>query len=287
MPPPPAPASFRFALALARTVPRLALGSVLLLGAALRAAPATGPGPRQLFLLIGQSNMAGRGALRPADQVPHPRIFMLRPDLAWVPAVDPLHADKPALAGVGLASNFARVLAAVEPDTEIGLIPAAFGGTSLDEWAVGQPLFTTAVARARAAQKAGTLAGILWHQGEADSAPDRAATYAPRFAAMIAELRRQLGAEDVPVLVGETGRFRPNGAAINAVLAQLPARVPHCAFVSAEGLGDKGDQLHFDSASLDEFGRRYAQAWFALAGRDPRASLAPPGAKAPGRPPAP
>lgn len=226
--------------------------------------PAAPQGMR-LFLLIGQSNMAGRGAIEPADRVPHPRVFMLTREQTWTPAVDPVHFDKPDLAGVGLASTFARVLAEAEPEAVIGLVPAAFGGTSLDEWHPGGELYTNAVARARLAMQRGTLAGILWHQGEADSAPEKAATYADRFVAFITRLRADLGAPDVPVIVGELGRYRPQHAVLNEVLARLPARVPRCAFVPSDGLVDKGDNLHFDSASLHEFGRRYARAWQALA----------------------
>ena len=219
------------------------------------------PADLQVFLLIGQSNMAGRGVVEAQDRVPHPRVFMLTKELAWVPAVDPMHFDKPERIGTGLGKTFGAVLATADPGAVIGLVPAAFGSTTLDEWAPGQPHYANAVARAKEALKHGKLAGILWHQGEADSAPAQVATYQVRFAKMIAQLRADLDAPDVPVVVGETGRFRADGAAINAVLAQLPGFVPRCAFVSAEGLGDKGDKIHFDSAGLRELGRRYAAAW--------------------------
>ncbi|MEJ1973648.1 MAG: sialate O-acetylesterase [Lacunisphaera sp.] len=218
----------------------------------------------KIFLLIGQSNMAGRGVVEPQDRTPHPRVFMLNKELAWVPAVDPMHFDKPERVGTGLGKTFGLVLADADPASVIGLVPAAFGGSALDEWAPGQPHYVNAVARAKEALKHGKLAGILWHQGESDSAPDKVATYQVRFAQMIAQLRADLDAPEVPVVVGETGRFRADGAAINAVLAQLPESVPHCAFVSAEGLGDQGDKLHFDSAGFRELGRRYAAAWQAL-----------------------
>ena len=245
---------------------RLGLAALAGLWAAGRATAAeTAPVPMKIFLLIGQSNMAGRGTVEPADQVPHPRVFVLNKELAWVPAVDPLHFDKPERVGVGLGSTFGRVLADADPTAVIGLVPAAFGGSALDEWAPGTEHYVQALARARAAMQRGRLAGILWHQGESDSAPDKAATYAARFTAMIAQLGADLGAGQVPLVVGETGRFRPDGAAINAVLATLPHSVPRCAFVSAEGLVDKGDKLHFDTPSLREFGRRYARAWQALA----------------------
>ena len=46
---------------------------------------------RQLFLLIGQSNMAGRGPVEAQDKEIIPGVFMLNKEMAWAPAVDPLH----------------------------------------------------------------------------------------------------------------------------------------------------------------------------------------------------
>jgi hypothetical protein len=230
----------------------------------MKAENAAAPQNLQLFLLIGQSNMAGRGPIGPEDRVPHPRVFMFNKKYAWVPAVDPVHFDKPAIAGVGLASTFARVIADERPGAVIGLIPAAFGGTSLAEWRTDGPLYMNAIDRAKEAMAQGTLVGILWHQGEADIPAELAATYPERFAALIKQLRHDLNAENVPVVVGEIGRFVQDHEAINAALAKVPQVVPHCEFVSAEGLTDKGDQLHFDTPSLHEFGRRYAKAWAEL-----------------------
>ncbi len=233
-----------------------------------KADEAAAPQNMKLFLLIGQSNMAGRGVVEPQDRVVHPRVFMMNKRYDWVPAVDPMHYDKPALIGVGLGSTFARAIADERPDVVVGVIPAAFGGTSLEEWRPDGPLYNNALDRAREAMTRGTLAGILWHQGENDMAPELAATYAERFAAMIAQLRKDLGAEEVPVVIGEIGHFVAGVGPINAALATVPAGVSRCALVSAEGLKDKGDALHFDSAALREFGRRYTEAWEGLEGAE-------------------
>jgi len=225
------------------------------------------PENMQLFLLIGQSNMAGRGKVEAEDKVPHPRVFMLTKGLAWVPAVDPVHFDKPERIGVGLAKTFGAVVADTDPAAVIGLIPAAFGGSALDEWAPGAPHYINAVARAREAMKHGRLAGILWHQGESDRAPDKAATYAGRFAKMIASLRADLGAESVPLVVGEIGRFCPNEGPVNAEIRQLPGLVPHCALVTTEGLAGRPEEpevLHFVTDAFRELGRRYAKAWLEI-----------------------
>jgi len=221
------------------------------------------PEHMQLFLLIGQSNMAGRGKVEPADEVTHPRIFMLTKERDWVPAKDPLHFDKP-VAGVGPGLEFARTLVAADPKITVGLIPCAVGGTALDKWKVGGELYTAAVARAREAMKRGTLGGILWHQGESDKTPDQIATYGDRFAAMIRQLRHDLDAENVPVVMGELGRFRPAHAEFNAALPEISRQVPRCTYVTTENLVDRGDRLHFDAPSQRVLGQRYAAGFVGL-----------------------
>jgi hypothetical protein len=222
------------------------------------------PNSMQLFLLVGQSNMAGRGKVEPQDEVTHPRIWMLNKDLKWTLAKDPLHFDKP-IAGVGLASEFARVLAKSSPDINIGLIPCAVGGTNLDQWSNPRgTLYKDAIMRAREALNNGKLAGILWNQGESDSAPARVETYPARLSALFAQFRKDLDAPNVPIIVGEIGRFRPDQDAFNAMLPNAVAQIPNSALVSAEGLEDKGDKLHFGSAALRTFGQRYAAEYLKL-----------------------
>jgi hypothetical protein len=229
--------------------------------------PADAPQNLRLFLLIGQSNMAGRGAIEPQDREPIPRVLMLNKAMEWVPAVDPMHFDKPEVIGVGIGRSFARLLAQENPSVTIGLIPAAFGGTSLDEWKPGDKLYKNAVERTKFALKSGKLSGILWHQGEADSNDEaKARSYRERFTAFVQTLREDLGAPDVPVVVGELGEYlkSPYSKIVSEQLAIIPLSVPHTAFVSSAGLHPKSDIVHFDTPSLREFGRRYALAFLSL-----------------------
>lgn len=236
------------------------------------AEPATPTPPKEkfhLYLLIGQSNMAGRGAIEAADKVVHPRVLMFTKEQKWAPAVDPLHFDKPN-AGVGLGSTFGRVLADADPAISVGLIPCAVGGTPLSRWQKDGDLYKQAVERAKAAMADGTLRGILWHQGESDSGQaETAKTYGKRLAQMVADLRAELGAGDVPFVAGHLGAFLakpkvegmpPFYAEVNAAIATLPNNVPKTAAVPSTGLEHKGDKVHFDSPGLREFGRRYAAA---------------------------
>jgi hypothetical protein len=205
--------------------------------------------------------MAGRGNVESVDLVPHPRVYSFASDLEWVPAVDPIAFDKPGLAGVGPGRAFGNAVADSHPDWVVGLVPAAFGGTTLDQWRPGGKLYGDAVARTRAAlQRGAHLAAILWLQGESET-PLTAQTYIARFSEMASRLRGDLGAADAPIIVGELGRFVPVAEAMNPQLARIPSCVHGCSLVSSRGLTDKGDHLHFNSASARELGRRYAGAF--------------------------
>jgi hypothetical protein len=224
-------------------------------------------GKFHLYLLIGQSNMAGRGVVEEADKKPHPQVNMFNKENTWVQAVDPLHFDKP-IAGVGLGSSFGRAMADADPEIVIGLIPCAVGGTPLARWQKGKDLYEQALVRAKLAMKEGTLKGILWHQGEGDSKREEdAKSYGERLAKMVTDLRDDLGAGDVPFVAGRLGEFLKAKEGkpvyfdvVNQGIDSIATRVAKAASVSSEGLKHKGDGVHFDSASLREFGKRYAAA---------------------------
>lgn len=230
----------------------------------------------QLFLLVGQSNMAGRGKVEPQDRKPHPRMWMLDADDHWVPAVDPMHHDKPAAAGVGPGRAFAIALADADPDIEIGLIPCAHGGSPISAWMPGAAYPPThshpwddAIRRTRIAMKSGTLKGILWHQGESDCKPALAAAYEGKLHELIARFRKDLNAPAVPFVAGQMGQFpeKPWDAGkkqVDQAHRELPAKVPHTGFASSDGLHHRGDALHFDSASSRTLGQRYAAAFLKI-----------------------
>src|SRR3569833_2909425 len=112
-----------------------------------------------VYLLMGQSNMAGRGAVAETDKVPHPRVVMFDAKNEWVPMIDPVHFDKPQAVGVGPGSQFGREMAEAYPKATIALVPCAVGGTPLSRWQKGGDLYEAAVVRAKAAMKDGTLKG--------------------------------------------------------------------------------------------------------------------------------
>lgn len=230
----------------------------------------------QLFLLVGQSNMAGRGKVEDQDTKPHPRVLMLNKENKWVPAVDPMHFDKPGIVGVGLGRTFGLEIAKANPDITVGLIPCAVGGSPISVWEPGKFYSATkshpyddALRRAQVALKDGTLKGILWHQGESDSNPKDAPQYAKRLLQLIERFRDDLHAPEVPFIAGQMGQFKEspwNEAKkhVDADHRQLPENVPQTAFVSSDGLTHKGDKVHFNAESYRELGKRYAKAYQSL-----------------------
>ena len=224
-----------------------------------------------LYLLVGQSNMAGRGALTPENRVSADRVFKLDADGKWRKADEPIHFDKKS-AGAGLAASFARTMADRDKDVTIGLIPCAVGGTRIDRWVESGDLWSNAVKRTRIALKSGTLKGILWHQGEGDASPACAPLWGARLASMITSFRREFG--DVPFVAGELGWYledfrtqrktKPLWREINAQLHSLEGKISGYRVVSAEGLKPNRDILHFNTEALREFGRRYAAAFIGL-----------------------
>jgi hypothetical protein len=220
-----------------------------------------------LYLLMGQSNMAGRGQIGAEDKTPHPRALLFTLQNKWEPAVEPVTHDKPGMLGVGPGLAFGKAMAASDPGATIGLVPCAFGGTPLKRWERTGDLYSNPVQRARLAMREGTLKGIIWHQGESDSdTATNANSYSDRLSRMIQDIRADLGTPDLPFVVGQIGEFlydrgpehSPYARVVNSALAVLPEKVPATACAPSKGLKDKGDVLHFDAASQREFGRRYA-----------------------------
>ena len=236
-------------------------------GAALAAEP---PTKCHLYLLIGQSNMAGRGKVEKEDTTPHPRVLVLNKEDQWVPAVDPLHFDKPS-AGVGPGLAFGKALADADKDITIGLIPAPPAahpsrcGRRTHSGARPKASLTTKhCAGSWLARKRGVLKGILWHQGESDGNEKDAKLYADRLADLVTRLRRDLESPQVAILLGglsEPLRTRNEHARlVDQALRDFAGKDGRFAYVESDKLTLMGDNTHFDAASAREFGRRYAKA---------------------------
>lgn len=228
------------------------------------------------FLLLGQSNMAGRGDFEDVPSIYNNLCFMLR-NGRWQPMSEPINPDRSVVEPFSKEGNLhsGRCLAASFADDfakhyneKVGLIPCADGGTSLEDWQVNGLLYDHAVMQAKLAMRTSQLIGILWHQGEAEcSREERATTYIERFLPIINGIRCELGVYDIPVVLGELGHFvkdrekvPPYFDTVQEALNTLGKRYD-MATASAEGLGCRPDGIHFHSAALRELGHRYFAAY--------------------------
>ena len=220
------------------------------------------------ILMIGQSNMAGRGFINEVPMICNERILMLR-NAGWQMMAEPINYDRPN-AGIGLAGSFAAMWCMEHEGEQIGLIPCAEGGSSLDDWAVDKNLFKNAVIQAGFAMQDSELIGILWHQGESDSYGGGYQTYYKKLQVIIESLRKELNAFEVPLIIGGLGDFLgKNGFGLNCTeyelvneqLLKFAREQENSCFVTAEGLTPNPDGTHMDAVSQRRFGVRYYEAF--------------------------
>ena len=223
-------------------------------------------------LMLGQSNMAGRGDMGQVKPIRNPLCYMLRMG-RWQPMCEPVNPDRGIFegrfrSGISLAASFADAYAH-HYQRPIGLIPCADGGTCLRQWMPGELNYDHAVMQTKLALRTSDLKAILWHQGESDCLSDETvAAYRENFIQMITQLRKELGAENVPVILGELpqqmgANWKTAGREqqLNGILRQLAAEVPNSAIASSRELTMKPDGAHFDSPACREFGKRYFEAY--------------------------
>lgn len=227
-----------------------------------------------LYVLAGQSNMAGRGKVENQNNQFSKRIVALDKNGHWKIAKDPIHYDKPE-AGVGPGLSFAKVMLATEdPDVIIGLIPTACGGSPIDVWKSGgywgqtkSHPYDDALNRMRIAMQQGELKGVLWHQGESDANEKLADSYRAKLVALIERFRSDSGIPNLPFIAGELYEFdssknqqKKYKATINKSLHAIKLTVDNYEVVRIRNPKDIGDKVHFDTKSQIANGIKYAKA---------------------------
>ena len=222
------------------------------------------------YLMVGQSNMAGRGDAADVEPIENDRCRVLRFG-RWQSMREPINPDRGVFSGspksgISLGASFADEMTKVTEGL-VGLIPAADGGTSINLWQPGEPCLEYAKMITSYAMKTSRIAGIIWHQGESNSRPFGAVdmeeeVYTKRLITTLDALREQIG-ECAPVVIGELPRAifddEVGPRRMNGILHRIAEAYPNCRIASSEGLTVKKDKLHFDAVSLRELGKRYAE----------------------------
>jgi hypothetical protein len=198
---------------------------------------AADPPKVRLFILSGQSNMAG-----------------LDPDVSFTPAVK-----------------------AAFPGDDVLVVKSAQGGQPIRRWFKGwKPpegstvktdrngdLYDTLVARVKAAvgNKKPDVITFVWMQGERDAREGLSTVYQASLRGLVEQLRADLGRKDISVVVGRLSDFDTKSNHWKAVREAQVAYAesdPLAAWVDTDDLnGDKND-LHYTKEGYAELGRRFA-----------------------------
>lgn len=227
-----------------------------------------------LYLCIGQSNMAGRGRLSAQYMDTLKNVYLFNDVNTFEPAVNPLNRYSNirkdiSMQGMGPSYSMAKELAA-ESGRKIGIIVNARGGNSIDSWLKGSMdgYYEKTMTRLRQALKYGTLKAIVWHQGETDC--HLADGYMAKLSRLINDFRTDLQLPELPVVVGEIAKWnwplyenKPMGTEpLNNELRKVISVIPNSFCVSSEGLSMLSNEKdpHFSAEAQLELGKRYANA---------------------------
>ncbi|MCL5130515.1 sialate O-acetylesterase [Algibacter sp. L4_22] len=215
-----------------------------------------------LYLCIGQSNMAGRAPIELQDQDSIPNVFLFTgiEDMPWEKAANPLNKYSTIrkdlkMQKIGPSYGFAKEMTQAIPNQKIGLIVNAKGGTSIEEWEPGKTFYNEAISQVKKAMKDGVLKGVIWHQGEANSRKHK--QYMLKITALIEALRKDLNAPNLPFVAGQLSPDKPLRNNFNTMILELPNKVKNTGVVTTENTSTI-DKTHFDSASQLLLGKRYA-----------------------------
>jgi len=221
-----------------------------------------------IFILAGQSNMAGRALVEPEDTLAHQRILSIDKERQHIYAKEPLHFYEPSMAGLDCGVSFARTLIEDIPDSiSILLIPTAVGGSSISQW-LGDSLHRNVKLLSNfkdhinTAKNHGEIKGILWHQGESDAHPGGIPEYHLRLSELFKIFRTTAENEKLPIIIGELGSYSrdaENWKMINSKILDYSRSDPNSFIVSTSDFTHNGDGVHFNSTGQRLMGQRMAR----------------------------
>ncbi len=227
------------------------------------------PGSLDIYLVIGQSNMAGRAEIRKEDSLSVAGAFLYAEveDGRWVEATNPLNRFSTIRKRIGMqrlgpAYSFVSSMISHRSERDIGLVVNAKGGTQIVQWLPGTRFYKEAVRRTKEALKFGKLKGVLWHQGESDNDPIRMAVYLSRIEILINALREEFDEPNLPFVAGQIYETEKTEN-FNRMLLNLPDFINYTGLVSSVGTMVI-DGVHFDSNSTILLGQRYADQMIML-----------------------
>jgi hypothetical protein len=193
----------------------------------------------RLFILSGQSNMAG-----------------LNPKISFTPAIEKAFADD-----------------------EVIVVKSASGGMPIRCWykewkpAGGEKpkdngrLYKRLMDRVKAATKDKTLTSVtfVWMQGERDANEKHGEVYAESLKGLIKQLRDDLKREDMGVVIGRISDFDmknkryPHWTMVREAQVKVAEEDPLCEWVDTDDLNGGKNDLHYNKQGYKTLGERFAE----------------------------
>jgi len=228
-----------------------------------------------VFILAGQSNMAGYGTTAKLSASYKRTPSNVKFYFNGYPA------KMSRFARFGPEVSFAHAISRRFPHKKIKLIKFAVGGTSLFAWdprwrlgkarmtrnASAGPLFKKLLQtiRTHIKDKNAQLAGVLWMQGETDARyPGAANTYSQNLAQFVSALRRELKSPNLAFFMGEIDpplKFFPYREIVRKAQRKSSAHIRNSRLISTKGLAKRNDHLHYNTEGQLALGMRFAQAY--------------------------
>jgi hypothetical protein len=222
-----------------------------------------------VFILAGQSNMAGRANIMAIDTIPNPRILTIDKTGNIIVAKEPIHYYEPTFAGLDCGLAFGNELLNHIPDSiSILILPTAVGGTSIKQWIQNATfrnvtLFSNFKEKVIIGKSHGVIKGILWHQGENDALnKETIDIYDKQLQTLFSMFRNEIGNNRLPIIIGELGTFSDNDDGWQKINEKIKVYIKtdsNAHLISTSDLKDKGDKIHFDSESQRKLGKRFAE----------------------------
>lgn len=222
-----------------------------------------------IFIMMGQSNMSGMAIVEAQDTVSNPRIYKWWNTEGWMPGQESF--SQPYFGPCGLGGQclgpsraFAQTLVDSDQSITVGAANLAYPGSPIESWVKGGTYYQRNLDWIAQLRRGGTIRGIVWHQGEANTGP-MTPSYGQVLAKMITDYRTDLGLPNLSFIAGTVGTTGlPTDNRINFALDSLQsAGFPYFRMVSSAGTSFQ-DNVHFDNVSQRLMGQRYAQAYLAM-----------------------
>ena len=227
-----------------------------------------------VFILAGQSNMAGRGKVEPNDTIPNSRVLSINQNGELIIAKEPLHFYEPSMAGLDCGLSFGKEILKHIPDSiTILIIPTAVGGSSVSQWIDDSifrnvTLFSNFREKVKIGEQFGIIKGILWHQGETDAATtETIEIYNDQLKKLFTLFRNEIDNKALPIFLGELGSFSiniENWQVINNKIKEYIETDSVAFIIKTSDLNHKGDRVHFDSEGQREIGKRFAEKFIEI-----------------------